>query len=144
MQYDGLLVLYYTPTGYRLWQQGSEKATKAKFVDEGGLWKFVLRSRINKNIWEAPKSTGSGNPMLILQDDGNLVFGAYRNPFVWESGTFNKAYCPGTSSMTSETIELFGKDTSVKIINCRMALNKSFVDRTIHQNYGHSPETMIV
>ena len=111
MQYDGLLVLYYVPTGYRLWQQGSDKARRAKFVEENGLWKFALQSWEKKNIWETPISK-PGNPKLFLEDDGNLVFmllASLGSGTVWESGTSNKAYCPGNPNRLLATMYLLIK-----------------------------------
>jgi hypothetical protein len=94
MQTDGNLVLYYQSSARVLWSSNTANNPGAFFRLQTNGFMGVLNSTNSTTLWapSEPWVGGPVNPVLVLQDDGNLVLYDTLNGDVhalWATGTDN-------------------------------------------------------
>jgi hypothetical protein len=106
MQTDGNLVLYYLNSGSPEWATGTENSTGAFFrlQDTGSM--AVLNSANSAQLWapDEPWVGGSINPVLVVQDDGNVVLYNVRGGGVTALWATNTEEASGSTLTEGQTL----------------------------------------
>ena len=105
MQADGNLVLY-NQNGEALWSTGTQTNPGAFLRLQANGYLGVLNANNTTQLFYATNSTGTPNPDLVLQDDGNLVLyangsGGGAVSAVWTTGTGGSGATFSTCNQTS-------------------------------------------
>ena len=106
MQTDGNLVLYYQTSGSPEWASGTENNPGAFFRVQDNGYMAVLNSANSVQLW-APGEPWVGstvNPVLVVQDDGNVVLYNVQSASVAVLWATNTAEATGSTLSGGQTL----------------------------------------